>query len=95
LTWEVKQELHGRQTTRRILSRSCWATSAKMWIANLFARIAVTAFKADEILLTESGNFCKLLLHQTPFLSNPPDVLAQSRLSTRPEDTDETMTEAD
>jgi hypothetical protein len=38
--------------------------------------IAVAALKTTEILLTESRNFCKLLLCQTLFLSNSPDVLS-------------------
>jgi hypothetical protein len=36
----------------------------------------MAALKTAEILLTESRNFRKLLLRQTSFLSNPPDVLS-------------------
>src|SRR5262245_27664951 len=47
-------------------------------------RIAVAALKAAEILLTETRNFCKLLLRQTLFPSHPPDVLPTSlRISMR------------
>ena len=37
-------------------------------------RVAPALLEAAYVLLAEARNFCKLLLHRTPFLSNPPDV---------------------